>query len=298
MDTNYFEYIISVKEYGSINRAASKLHISQPNLSAAIKNAERELGFSVFIRTSRGVRLTPEGELFFHHAKSIMHELAAVKNIPFYLKGKDNLSISCTNSFDFMNAFMQFKRKYPAIEYEDIFKETGLIQTVRDIVDMKYRMSLFYCFNSISERYQAYAKDHGLSLITVAKNKDLILLVSKTHPLAGKASVNLEEIHKYKFVTYENYLFDEWLGPIGYKNDHRIFYVFDRGGLLDAIKNGQYVTVMMKRFTDNVYSKECVELPIIGTDEKLDVFLFCREGYIFNQREKLFIRALKKIFAA
>ena len=56
--------------------------------------------------------------------------------------------------------------------------------------------------------------------------------------------------------------FDEWLKILNFKNDNNILYVFDRGGLIDAIRQSRYVTVMMKRFTDT-YSEDCVEISIV-----------------------------------
>ena len=72
---------------------------------------------------------------------------------------KGNISVSSTYSFDFMNLFMQFKKKNPARNIEDSFKETGLIQVIRDVVDKRYRMGLFYCFDSIKEAILRWRKN-------------------------------------------------------------------------------------------------------------------------------------------
>ena len=144
MDIKYFEYVIEIVECGSINKAAQNLQMLQPNLSVCIKNLEQELGFPIFCRQHSGIRLTNEGELFLKSARKIATELETIHNIPSMFSHKDNLSISCTYSFDFMNHFLKFKKKKPPTACEDSFKETGLIQTIRDVVEQRYRMSLFY----------------------------------------------------------------------------------------------------------------------------------------------------------
>ena len=177
MDSKCFRYFIEVYECGSINKAAKHLGLSQPNLSVCIKNAEKELGFSVFSRNNNRIQLTSEGELFLKSAHKIVTELDAIGNIPSLFVNKGNISVSSTYSFDFMNLFMQFKKKNPARNIEDSFKETGLIQVIRDVVDKRYRMGLFYCFDSISESYFEMAEKYNMKLIPIAKSKPLILLI-------------------------------------------------------------------------------------------------------------------------
>ena len=209
MDIKYFEYVIEIVECGSINKAAQNLQMLQPNLSVCIKNLEQELGFPIFCRQHSGIRLTSEGELFLKSARKIATELETIHNIPSMFSHKDNLSISCTYSFDFMNHFLKFKKKKPPTACEDSFKETGLIQTIRDVVEQRYRMSLFYCFDTVSDTYYALAKKHNLKLIPIARNRPLILLASKKNPLSRKKEIPFDSITDYKFIMYENFKFDE-----------------------------------------------------------------------------------------
>ena len=232
MDIKYFEYVIEIVECGSINKAAQNLQMLQPNLSVCIKNLEQELGFPIFRRQHSGIRLTNEGELFLKSARKIATELETIHNIPSMFSHKDNLSISCTYSFDFMNHFLKFKKKKPPTACEDSFKETGLIQTIRDVVEQRYRMSLFYCFDTVSDTYYALAKKHNLKLIPIARNRPLILLASKKNPLSRKKEIPFDSITDYEFIMYENFKFDEWLKILNFKNDNNILYVFDRGGLI------------------------------------------------------------------
>lgn len=290
------EYVLEILECGSINKAAQNLKLSQPNLSVCIKNLESELGFPIFHRNNTGIFLTPEGELFMNSAQKIVTELETISNIPSLFTAKGNISISCTYSFDFMNQFIKFKKKNPVSCYEDSFKETGLIQTIRDVVEQRYRMSLFYCFDSVSENYYHFAKKHNLKLAPIAKEQSLILLASKKNPLSKRKEIRFEDIKNYKFIMYENFRFEEWLSILGFENDNRILYVFDRGGLIDTIKQSMYVTVMMKRFTDT-YSEDCVEIPIVNAPCSMNAYIMYHASYKMNVREKLFVRQLKELFS-
>lgn len=59
-------YYVTTAECGNITEAAEKLFISQPSLSNAIHNLEREMGIVAFVRSNKGVVLTRDGENFYH----------------------------------------------------------------------------------------------------------------------------------------------------------------------------------------------------------------------------------------
>ena len=63
MTLQQIKYILGVAEAGSFNRASEKLFISQPSLTSSVHDAERELGFEVFNRTSRGVNATERARI-------------------------------------------------------------------------------------------------------------------------------------------------------------------------------------------------------------------------------------------
>lgn len=72
MELTGLRYFIAVAEELHFRRAASKLHITQAPLSAAVKKLESELGVKLFERTSRSVRLTPAGVLFLQEARAVI----------------------------------------------------------------------------------------------------------------------------------------------------------------------------------------------------------------------------------
>jgi DNA-binding transcriptional LysR family regulator len=72
LELRHLRYFVSVAELGSISRAAEKLFIAQPALSAQIRQLEEEVGAALLVRLPRGVRLTPAGESFFDDARAIL----------------------------------------------------------------------------------------------------------------------------------------------------------------------------------------------------------------------------------
>jgi DNA-binding transcriptional LysR family regulator len=68
-------YFVAVAEEGHVSRAASALRVAQPAVSRQIRLLEDELGAALFVRTARGMRLTPPGAVFLEHARSILAQV-------------------------------------------------------------------------------------------------------------------------------------------------------------------------------------------------------------------------------
>ena len=72
MDTNQLETFLAIIEYSNYSRAAEFLNVTQPTVTARIKNLEHELNCKLFDREGKNVSLTKEGEVFVEYATSIL----------------------------------------------------------------------------------------------------------------------------------------------------------------------------------------------------------------------------------
>ena len=79
MDINceYYKVFYYVAKYGNVSQAARYMTGSQPNLTRMIKNLEGQLGCPLFLRTSHGMRLTPEGERLYKHIRVAFEHIEA-----------------------------------------------------------------------------------------------------------------------------------------------------------------------------------------------------------------------------
>ena len=95
MGIEQLRYLVTVASFSSINQAAASLHLSQPNLSLALRALEEELGFDLFNRTHRGVELTARGSAFLEQAKQVLLQFDHLReNAGTELCGKPSLSIA------------------------------------------------------------------------------------------------------------------------------------------------------------------------------------------------------------
>lgn len=81
-------YFVTVCRYGNISRAAEECGISQPSISVAIKNLEREFGLTLIKRKQTGFVLTPDGETFRRHAESLLSHADNV-NMVMHARGRN-----------------------------------------------------------------------------------------------------------------------------------------------------------------------------------------------------------------
>src|SRR3954447_2285545 len=71
-------YFVAVAQEGNVTRAAERLHVAQPSLSAAVRQLEAQLGVELLQRTGRGVALTPAGELLLERGRELLDHAEAV----------------------------------------------------------------------------------------------------------------------------------------------------------------------------------------------------------------------------
>jgi DNA-binding transcriptional LysR family regulator len=120
MDVKEYKYILSVITQGGISEAARTLHISQPSLSAYIKNLENKAGIIFFHKVDGIMHLTSAGKLYLDYAQKIVDldealslELMKIQNLD---SGEVNLGITATRGTLFLHRLLPvLKRRYPGI---------------------------------------------------------------------------------------------------------------------------------------------------------------------------------------
>lgn len=123
MTTEWYKVFNQVAESGSISKAAQALYVSQPAVSKSIMNLEENLGITLFVRTSKGVTLTKEGELLYKHVERAFKQLDEGEKIVRQLKnnsfGAIRIGISNTLcKYYFIPHLKAFHQVYPKLKIE------------------------------------------------------------------------------------------------------------------------------------------------------------------------------------
>lgn len=139
MTLQQLKYMITVAEKGSITEAAKELFISQPSLSGAIKEVEKEAKVTIFNRCRAGVALTTEGMEFLGYARQVVQQMELLESR--YIDNQPEKQRFCvsTQHYTFAaNAFVELVQKFGQERYEFILNET---QTHQIIMDVRNRFS-------------------------------------------------------------------------------------------------------------------------------------------------------------
>ena len=80
MTLQQLKYALTISDCGSMNEAAKQLFISQPSLSETMKELETEIGLDIFLRSNRGIVITPEGEEFLGYARQVTEQFGLLQS--------------------------------------------------------------------------------------------------------------------------------------------------------------------------------------------------------------------------
>lgn len=192
MDLKQLNYFVSVVDHMSFSKAAEKLHISQPSLSNAIKNLERDLGFQIIERNTRNSRLTEAGEVLYDRAIHLLSEMAIVKKEmeEVRLIGKGELQIGMIESVKYW---------IPKVisRYNEKFSEMNIRLTeVLGGDDVKNSLRKYETHAIITNQQ---IKEEDIEAVPLYKEK-LVLVLHESHLMAGRESITLRELEHEQFI--------------------------------------------------------------------------------------------------
>ena len=124
MELRHLRYFVAVGEEQHYGRAAERLHVAQPALSRQIQDLEKEMGFALFDRLPRGVRLNAAGKLFLTDARRILQDVDEAKlraeRIAHGKAGTLRIGIATAVSWHglVVDSFRELRRWQPAVELE------------------------------------------------------------------------------------------------------------------------------------------------------------------------------------
>ena len=116
----YYRLFYYVCKYHSITRAANVLRMSQPNVTRALNRLEEQLGCKLLVRSTRGVTMTPEGEVLFAHVEIAQEQLQAGESELAGITALESGALTISASETALNVFLldklrEFHRRYPGV---------------------------------------------------------------------------------------------------------------------------------------------------------------------------------------
>ena len=203
MTLQQLKYVITVAETGTITEAANRLYISQPSLTNAIHELEKEMHIVIFNRTNKGITLSREGEDFLGYARQVLEQAAILEDK--YKNGDGGKKQFCvsTQHYSFaVNAFVDLIKEYGQDSYDFSIRETQTYEIIEDVAKMRSEIGILFLndFNEAVLQKLLKSQDLQFHLLFVAKPH---VFISRKHPLAGKSVITNEELQQYPYLSFE-----------------------------------------------------------------------------------------------
>lgn len=275
MTLQQLKYVIEVARSRSISKAAHNLFISQPSLSNALKELEKEMGITIFLRTNRGIDLTQEGSEFLGYARQVVEQAELLESRYANTKiRQQHFSVSAQHYAFVVSAFVRLLEDDHREEYEFTLRETKTYEIIDDVKKMRSEIGVLYMNHFNRKVIQKILREGNLVFHPLFEAKPHVFISSK-NPLAASDFVTLEELDPYPYLSFEQgdynsfYFSEEILSTLSRPKNIR---VSDRATLFNLLigLNGYTIsTGVISRELNN----DIVAVPLM-VDEQMEV------GYI------------------
>lgn len=296
MTLTQLKYVIGIADAESMNEAAKTLFITQPSLSAAVRELEAEIGIEIFRRTSRGVTVTPEGEEFLGYARQVVEQYRLMESK--YIEkreAKKKFSVSMQHYSFAVRAFVEMVKQFGMDEYEFAVHETKTHEVIDDVRNCKSEMGILYLndFNRkvLSKLFHEYDLEfHELLECGV------YVYLWKGHPLADKKVIALEELAEYPCLSFEQgshnsfYFAEEVLSTYEYK---RLIKANDRATILNLMVGLNGYTLCSGIISEGLNGPDYCAIPL-QSEERMTIGYISRKGAALSPLGQKYLEEIRK----
>ena len=296
MKLQQLRYVVKVAECGSITEASRRLFVSQPSITASIRDLENEMGVRIFERTNKGVVVSEEGETFLGYARQVLDQADLLEG---KYKGTSeqvpHFSVSCQHYSFAVNAFVDVIREFDAARYDFTLREEQTHEIIEDVAHMKSELGILYLSEhnrEVIERMLAANELVFEGLFCAAPH----VFVCADHPLADRASVTLEDLEDYPFLSYEQgsynsfYYSEELTSTFERRKNIR---VRDRATLFNLAMGLNGYTVCSGVISHELNGPGIISIPL-DVDEYMEIGIITRKNTTLTRYGQAYIDAIRQ----
>ena len=231
MNINQIRYVLKVAESSSMREAATGLYVSQPALSASIRELEEELGILIFERTNKGISLTEDGREFLSYAKKVVAQYEVLEDRYISVgRDKEQFSVS-TQHYNFaIKSFTEVIKQFEPEKYLFSIHETRTNEVLENVRDFKSEIGIVSYSGANEALIKKLIREYQLEF-TPLMRRETYIYFWKNHKLAKRKTISLEELKTYPCISFDQsddsnfYLTEEAMADYDYdkmiKSDDR-----------------------------------------------------------------------------
>lgn len=290
------KYILIAAETGSITEAAKLLFISQPSLSNAIRETEKQIGITLFLRSRSGISLTQDGMEFLGYARQVLQQMELLEDRYITeLPQKTRFGVSAQHYAFTENAFVDLVKQIGQQRYEFYFNATGTHQILEDVKNKISDLGIIYLSAANQAVIQKTLDEYHLIFTPLFYVTPHVFL-QKNHPLAASDCITMKDLEPYprlNFVqgNYESvYYSEELYSDIPVEKQIR---VNDRGSIVSFMLGLNAYTISSGIIPKHLHGDNLIAVPL-NTREQIQI------GYVIHEKQTLsdlslrYIQELKK----
>ena len=306
MTIQQLKYIIGVSETGSINKAAEILYVSQPSLTAAIKDVENEFNITIFNRSSKGITLTSEGKEFIQYGRQIYAQydnLLERFGDAGKSKRKKHFAVSTQHYSFAVKSFVEMVKKFDTTEYEFAINETRTLAIIEDVSTGRSEIGILFLSDFNRKTMTKLFNSNDLvfeKLITC----DAYVYLWKKHPLAKEKSISFEQLKDYPCLSFDQnassafYYAEEILTENEYP---KMIKTTDRATNLNLMVGLNAYTLCSGIICQELNGGDFVAVPFESDREnknsKMEIGYVIKKNIILSQTGEDYLNELKKYLA-
>jgi len=195
IELKHLQLIYNIDQLGNLSKCADAMHITQPAASHLLKSLETQLGSNVYHRINKKMVLTKAGIILLSAAKEILPKMDNYKSLLSNEingnKGSIRIATQCNTSYTWLPEVLgSFQHQYPGIEVE--IKVGATSNPTKYLEEGKIDLAIM--IDPIKENQ---FKQHKLF------QDEVVLIVSKSHPLSSKKIINAEDFSEINYIMYD-----------------------------------------------------------------------------------------------
>ncbi|WNO11509.1 LysR family transcriptional regulator [Teredinibacter sp. KSP-S5-2] len=188
------ELLVTVYDTGSINKAAEKLHLTQPTISMQLKKMADAIGMPLYNKVGRKLVFTDAGLILVQSAREILDSFSRLDmklaDLRGFKSGTLKISVVTTSKYFIPHLLGPFCKRYPNVDIQlKIGNREQIIERLRSSLDD------FCVFSHAPQNMDICTLDF--------LPNPLVAIASEQHPLASQEKITLAELEKYPFIMRE-----------------------------------------------------------------------------------------------
>ncbi|PZR53700.1 LysR family transcriptional regulator [Xylanimonas oleitrophica] len=300
MTLQQLKYFIEVAASGSITRAAAALYVAQPSLSKAMKEIEAKVGQELFTRTAQGISLTPDGVEFLGYARQVVLQADLLEQRYLSKKPARRLCSISTQHYAFaVNAFVNMVERTEADEYELTLRETRTHDIIEDVATLRSEVGILYRNEFNRKVLDKLFRARGLVFHPLFTARPHVF-VSRTNPLAGRASVTPADLVAYPCLSFDQgehnsfYFAEEILST---QFSPKSIRVSDRATIFNLMIGLNGYTISTGILSTDLNGENIVSVPL-DVDDSMEVGWIAHGSVQLTAQARMYLDELERVIAS